>query len=248
MNVAVCVCQVPDTSSLPPFVDGTIDLSRVSMVMNPYDEYALEEAVRVKERFAGSVVTVFTVAPVSAKDMLRKALAMGADRAVLVSDTGITDSFQTASALRDAISEVYDNALPDLVFCGKHSTDFQNAQVPAMLAELLGIACVSGITAFDASSEIIRVERDIEGGTEYMDVRAPALFSAEKGLNVPRKTTIKSVIDARKKMIDQCTVTPGSTPYVIGNGIKPFERKKTCLFVTDEKKLVQMLSEERGIF
>ncbi len=88
MNIAVCVCLVPDTASVVGYLDGAVDYSRVNVVMNHYDEYALEEAVRLKERVEGSVVTVFSFAPDSAREVLRKALAMGADRAFRVSCSG----------------------------------------------------------------------------------------------------------------------------------------------------------------
>ncbi len=247
MNIAVCICQVPDTASVIGFVDGKIDRSRVNEVMNPCDEYALEEAVCLKERFEGSMVTVFSVAPISAKEMLRKALAMGADRAVLVS-SNVSDPFQTAQVLSRALSVFYAGELPDLVFCGKHSTDFQNAQVPPMLAAMLGIPSVSGITALSASSERLQVEREIEGGIEYIETTYPALFSAEKGLNIPRKNSIRSVMEARKKTIEQLSLTPCENARVVMSTIKPRERKKICKFVSDEKELIRVLREERSLF
>ncbi len=248
MNIAVCVCQVPDTASIIRFdVDGAIDLTRINEVMNPYDEYALEEAVRLKERFKGSVVTVFSVAPASAKEMLRKALALGADRAVLLSDTVVSDSYQTALALSLVISTFYADGLPDVVFCGKQSTDFQAGEVPPMLAELLGMAFASGITALITFAESLHVEREIEGGTESVELNYPALLSAEKGLNIPRKSSIKAVLDARKKTIDFFTLTLSDTPCVVTTAIKPRERKKKCKFVSDENELIRRLREERAL-
>jgi len=248
MNIAVCVCPVPDTASVIGFVDGIRDLSRVNEVMNPYDEYALEEAVRLKERFTGSVVTVFSIAPASAKEMLRKSLAMGADRAILLNDNVLSDPYQTAVALSRAFVTFYVDTLPDLVFCGKQSTDFQSAQVPAMLAELLGMGAVTGICSLHASSEGLQVEREIEGGVESFDVRYPALFSTEKGLNIPRKTSIKSVMESRKKPIDLFTHSLDEASYVVMTGMKPLDRKKKCQFLSDEKELIRLLREERNLF
>jgi electron transfer flavoprotein beta subunit len=250
MHIAVCLCQVPDTASVISFVDGTLDLSRVNEVMNPFDEYALEEAVSLKERFEGSVVTLFSVAPPSAKEMLRKALAMGGDRAFLISSTEeLPDPFQTALLLSRAISTCYADALPDLVFCGKHSTDFQSAQVPLMLAELLGMASVSAIIKLNASVDgLIQVEREIEGGIESLDLHYPALFSVEKGLNVPRKTTIKAVMEARKKPIDLLPVSISERAFVTMTSIKPLIRKKKCRFVPDASELIRRLSHEEALF
>ena len=248
MNIAVCLCQVPDTASVIGFVNGAVDLSRVNGVMNPYDEYALEEALRLRECFEKSVVTVFSIAPPSAKELLRKALAMGADRAVLVNDPGASDPFQTALLLVRAISEVYGPALPDLVFCGKQSTEFQSAQVPPMLAELLGIASVSAVTALTVSAEGLEVEREIEGGIEYVSLAFPALLSAEKGLNVPRKTSVKGVMEARKKPIEQLTLSINEQPRVEMIAINSLERAKTCRFVSDEQELIGLLHDERALF
>lgn len=247
MRIAVCLCQVPDTSSVMSFVGGTIDLSRVNEVMNPFDEYALEEAVRLKERFEGSLVTLFCVAPLSAKEMLRKALAMGGDRALLLSATELFDPFQTAMILSYAMKDFYGEVLPDLVFCGKHSTDFQSAQVPLMLAELLGMESVSAIIKLEASEEIMQVEREIEGGVESLEVHYPALFSVEKGLNVPRKTTIKAVMEARKKTIDLLPITISATPLVTLTSIKPLVKEKKCCFLPDARELVRQLSSEHAL-
>ena len=248
MHIAVCLCQVPDTASVIGFVEGAIDLSRVNEVLNPFDEYALEEAVRLKERFEGSEVTLFCVSSSSAKEMLRKALALGGDRAVLVSAPEPLDPSQTATLLSRAIAAFYAGALPDLVFCGKHSTDFQSAQVPLMLAELLGMASVSAIVKLHATAEGLQVEREIEGGIEYLDVRYPALFSVEKGLNVPRKTTIKAVMEARKKPVDLLPLDTGESPFVAITGMEPLVIKKTCRFVTEPEELVRLLRHDRALF
>ncbi len=249
MRIAVCLCQVPDTSSVISFVGGAIDLSRVNEVMNPFDEYALEEAVRFKERFEGSSqVTLFCVAPSSAREMLRKALAMGGDRAFLLSPTEHSDPFQTALILSRAITDVYGDALPDLVFCGKHSTDFQSAQVPLMLAELLGMESVGAIIKLEASLATIQVEREIEGGIESLEVHYPALFSVEKGLNVPRKTTIKAVMEARKKPIDFLSITISTSQFVSITSIKPLVKEKKCRFLPDTQELVRQLAHEHVLF
>ena len=248
MNIAVCVCAVPDTASVVGYLDGAIDYSRVNLVMNPYDEYALEEAVRLKERVEGSVVTVFSFAPDSAREVLRKALAMGADRAFRVScsrgDLSPTEPFLTALGLSRAIAGYYAARLPDLVFCGKQSTDFQSAQVPSMLAELLGMPSVSGITSLQITGDLLRVEREIEGGIEAIKVTFPAVLSAEKGLNEPRNTSIRSVMEARKKTVDLLEVSLHEEPFVVMSGIEPLDRKKICCFVPDEHELLRVLSHE----
>ncbi len=246
MHLVVCICQVPDTASVIGFADGTIDRSRVNDVINPYDEYALEEALRQKERLVGSTVTVFTAGPPSSGDILRKALAMGADRAFLVSAEP-RDPWQSALLLCRAILSVYPEQLPDLLFCGKQSTDFQSGQVPSMLAELLGIASFSGALSLEATSVGVRAEREIEGGSEFAELRYPVLISAEKGLNIPRKISIKGVMEGRKKPLEVVEGSIEEPPCVILRGIVPLERKKRCSFLTDAGELVELLRHELSL-
>lgn len=248
MNIAVTVCFVPDTASVIEIADGAVDSSRLNLVMNPYDEYALEEAVRFRERFGEGKVTVFTAAPLSSKELLRKALARGADNAVFIPAEGIPDPFQTASMLSLAIAGFYGNVPPDFVFAGKQSTDFQSAQVPVMLAELLGVASVSGVSALKMNGEIFEAEREIENGIEFSTVRPPVLFSIEKGLNSPRNTSIKAVMDAKKKPIEFFAAENRERPYVRVTGMEPVQRKKQCRFLADEKELLTVLSNERILF
>jgi len=249
MNIAVCLCQVPDSASVIGFADGVLDRSRINEVMNPYDEYALEEAVRIKERIEGSSVTVFCVARFSAQDMLRKALALGSDRAVLVSSASEpSDPYQTALYLSRALLEFYSGDMPDLVFCGKQATDFQHAEVPAMLGALLDIPSVSGVTALHLDGGQLSLEREIEGGVEQIELYLPAVLSAEKGLNQPRKTNIKAVMEARKKTIESMTVSVEVAPLVLMTGIVPLKREKVCRFVRDEKELVTLLGMAGSFF
>ncbi|MEI6847297.1 MAG: electron transfer flavoprotein subunit beta/FixA family protein [Chlorobiaceae bacterium] len=248
MNIAVCVCQVPDTTSFIGFVDGVLDRSRVNEVMNPYDEYALEEAVRLKERFVGSVVTAFSIVSASAKDILRKALALGADRAVLVSSSIQTgEPYLTAQLLSKALITFYIGSIPDLVFCGKHSTDFKQEQVPSMLGELLGIASVTGVTTLNVSGKLLHVEREIEGGLECLDVQYPVVLSAEKGLNQPRKASIRAVMEAKKKTIELLPISIDETSFIHMSSLEPVVRTKKCHFLQDEKELVILLSKD-GVF
>lgn len=248
MNIAVTVCFVPDTASVIDIDDGVVDQSRLNLVMNPYDEYALEEAVSFRERRGEGLVTVFTIAPASAKEQLRKVLARGADNAVLVPAEGVPDPYQTATMLSRVIAGYYGDVLPELLFAGKHSTDFQSAQVPLMLAELLGIASVSGVSSLKETADGFDLEREIENGVEYCSVRPPVLFSIEKGINTPRNASIKAVMDARKKPIELFSVECPEKPYVRLNGMAAVVRKKECRFLRDEKELLGVLTNERKLF
>jgi electron transfer flavoprotein beta subunit len=244
MNIAVTVCFVPDTASVIEISNGELDRSRINDVINPYDEYALEEAVRCKERAGNGMVTVFSVASESSKELLRKTLAKGADRAVLVNNAAPADPGETALILSRAIMSDFSGTLPDLIFCGKQSTDFQSAQVPPMLAEILRINSACGASALKISGDKVETEREIEGGIEYIDMKLPALLSIEKGLNTPRNTTIKAVMEARKKPIDLVSVAVDTQPFVRLGKLYAHDQKRRCIFLSGEQELVRLLSQD----
>lgn len=241
MKIAVCVCFVPDTSSVVDVVDGSVDLSGINLVMNPYDEYALEAAIQIREQVGTAEVTVFSLLAPTDRELLRKTLAIGADEALQLGESDQYDSMQTASMLSQAMLERYSNTLPDLVICGKQSVDFQNGQVPSMLAELLDLPSVSGVVAMKMQEGGMEVEREIEGGRETIALRFPALISAEKGLNTPRKTTIKSVIAARKTTIEEFRCLPQEPAYVKTGACSLVQRRQQCQIVADVGVLATLL-------
>ncbi|TCD48885.1 electron transfer flavoprotein subunit beta/FixA family protein [Chlorobium sp. N1] len=242
MEIAVCVTLVPDTASVIGFRDGALDTSRISEVLNPYDEYALEEALLMRERQGDATVRVFSVAPASKKPLLQKALAMGADRLVIVEGPESCDPWQTASILREAFRAVYGEAVPELVLCGRESTDFRSGEVPGMLATLLGVPSLSGVTKLEAAPDgTLRLEREIEGGLERFEARLPILLSAEKGLNTPRKTSMKGVMEARKKPVEVLSARDVPEPRVSLESLRPAERHKECRMAGDVRELVRLL-------
>jgi electron transfer flavoprotein beta subunit len=210
MNIFVCVKQVPSTESTPkptpkpPFIDTT----GLSLIMNPFDEYAVEEAIRIKERLdkvaSGGLpskgeITVLSLGPEQAKESLMAALAMGADRAIHIkgeSHLGV-DSYAAAFLLSQAIK-----GHPfDIILCGKEAVDDQNGAVGIQLAELLNIPHVAVITRLDidAPARKATAHRQIEGGTEVVECPLPALFTCQKGLNEPRYPTLPGIMGAKKK-------------------------------------------------
>ncbi len=198
MNILVCVKHVPDTETAVKIgADGkSIQAQDVNFILNPYDEYAVEEALKIKEEKGGEV-TLITVGPEAAKKSLRTGLAMGADKAMhIVCDTA-HDSLATASCLGEAIK---DNSF-DIIFCGKQAMDEDNGQVPIMLAELLGLPNVSAIVKLDLGDGMATAQREFEGGTEVVETSLPAILSAHKGLNEPRYASLKGIMMAKKKEI-----------------------------------------------
>jgi len=165
MKVLVCASKVPDTTAKIVVGDDkkSIDSKGVKFILNPYDEFAIEEGLRIKEKFGGEV-TVVTVSDESSQDILRTALAMGCDNAKLVKTTSSPDSFQVAENLA-AVAKIYS---PDIILMGRQSIDFDSQQVPSITAELLDIPSVSVVSKLTIDGNNVIAERDIEGGKEIV--------------------------------------------------------------------------------
>ena len=206
MLQVVCIKQVPDTETrVKVAADGkTLDPAGVTMILNPYDEFAVEQALRVKEGGAGGEVVVISLGPAAVQATLRNALAMGADRALhLKSDVPAPDALAVAGALAAAIRPLG----PQIVWLGRQAVDDDGAQVGPMLATLLGWPGVSAVAKFELAGNAARVEREIEGGRELIDVPLPAVLTTDKGLNEPRYASLKGIMAAKKKAIEE---TPAS--------------------------------------
>jgi len=200
LTVAVLVKQVPDMNAVK--VDraaGTPILSS-QQVVNSYDEYAIEEALRLKERFGGEVVAV-TAGPAGAKDVLTRALAMGADRAVHVeiSDPNGLDTLAIAGLLADQLRPL----AADLVLAGQASDDYETGQVGAQVAELLGLPLVSSVVAVEVTDGGFRLRRDMEDGYQTVRAPMPSLLLTSTGLNEPRFPSLKGIMAAKKKPIER---------------------------------------------
>lgn len=202
MKIAVCVKRVPDTETrIKIAADGkSIDEAGVKFVLNPYDEFALEEALRIKERLGGvAEVTAITLGPDSAQETLRTALAMGADRAVhLVASRQVPDPLVAARALT---AELRSGGY-DLVLCGKLAIDDYSHAVGSMIGELLGIPSVSGVARLEIEQNRGRAEREVEGGIEVVEFSLPAVVTTDKGLNEPRYPSLKGIMQAKKKPLE----------------------------------------------
>jgi electron transfer flavoprotein beta subunit len=205
MNIVVLVKQVPDSGSerrLDPS-DNTVARATADNVINEMDEYAIEEALTVKEA-AGGEVTVLTVGPDTATDAIRKALSMGADKAVHVSDPAIHGAcaVQTSAILAAALGRLdY-----DLVLCGAESTDGQVSVMPALLAERLGIAQLSGARKLTVQGSVVRVERQTDGGYWQLEASLPAIVSTWDTINEPRYPSFKGIMAAKKKPVQTLTL------------------------------------------
>ena len=199
MNIIVCVKQVPDTTAEKRIgADQRLDRASVENILNPFDEYALEEAVQIKER-QGADVTVLCMGPRAAESALRKALSMGADNAVLVTDPALagSDSLGTAYVLAMAIKQ-----MPfDLVLTGMQSTDARTGHVPAAIAAFLDIPALTLAGKLELTAVAARIERQADGGVIVLEGALPALVSVIKGINEPRYPGVKGIMMAKRKEI-----------------------------------------------
>lgn len=201
MIQVVCIKQVADTETRVKIApDGkSLDPAGVTWILNPYDEFAVEAALRVKEQDGGEVIAM-TLGPAGAQTTLRGALALGADRGIhLRHDGPAPDSLAVARALAEAVKPLG----AGLVWLGKQAVDDDAAQVGPMLATLLALPCVTVVAAFQLEGGKATLEREIEGGREVIEVALPAVLTTDKGLNEPRYASLKGIMAAKKKPIEE---------------------------------------------
>jgi electron transfer flavoprotein beta subunit len=201
VKIAVCVKRVPDSEArIKIGADAmSIDESGVKFVLNPYDEYAVEEALKLKEAAGSGEVVAVSVGSDASQETIRTALAMGADRGVLLkSDASPVDPFPVAQVLA---AELKDGGY-DLIVFGKVAIDGYSHAVGVMVAELLGLPCVGAITMLEITDGKGKAEREVEGGVEVVEFQLPAVFTAEKGLNEPRYPALRGIMMAKKKPLE----------------------------------------------
>ncbi|MGA8148000.1 MAG: electron transfer flavoprotein subunit beta/FixA family protein [Gallionellaceae bacterium] len=206
IHIVVCIKQVPDSAQIRVHpVTNTIMRQGVPAIINPYDLYALEEALRIKDRFGG-FVTVITMGPPQAENALRKALSFGADDAILVTDRAFAgaDTLATSFALASAIRQIEKNMPVDLVFCGKQTIDGDTAQVGPGVAKRLNLELltyISSIVSVNTGKREIVVQRRSEGGVQVLKTRLPSLITMLEGSNEMRFATMPNMIRAARTAV-----------------------------------------------
>jgi electron transfer flavoprotein beta subunit len=237
MKIFVCLKQVPDTETkikILPDQSG-IDSAGIKWVMNPYDEHAVEEAVKFREKNPGAQVWAVTCGPKArAVESLRTALAMGADEAIVINAPENLDALSTAKALSQVITS---EGGAHLIFTGKLSIDLNQSSVPQMVAEFLSIPHTSVVSKFETTAENTTVERDVEGGAkEVIQMMNPCLVAANKGLNMPRYASLPGIMKAKKKVIKEVEFS--------SLGVAPTEQKVRYAGYTlpPEKPSVKLLT------
>lgn len=247
MKIAVCVSHVPDSATKIKIAADTktIDSAGVTYIINPYDEFAVEEALKTKEK-TGAEVIVISVGGEANKETIRKALAMGADTGILLKIDKPADSFNIAKALSEEIK----TQGCELVFFGKQSIDYDNSITGQLTAEMLGYSCIPVVVSFKLDGNKITAEREIEGGMEIIESELPAIITAQKGLNEPRYASLKGIMAAKKKVIEEKPVNVGENLTEILKMKLPPAKKPGRILGSDVSavtELVKLLKEEAQI-
>lgn len=254
MKIVVCVKDVPDTAAKIT-VSGSkgIDES-VKFVLNPYDEYAVEEALKLKGKEGGEIV-IACVGKESAIKSLRSALAMGAERGILIKNDGPVDQIVIAQALAKAIQDEGD---VDMIFMGKQSVDSEGMQTQYRLAKMLDIPVANNVIAFDKQGDKVVVESEIEGGArQVLEMTTPCIVAATKGLNEPRYPKLPDIMKATKKEVKQLDLeslgleAPASSMEVTELSYPPEKPEGKMVEGEDPKQiaeeLVRLLREEAKV-
>jgi electron transfer flavoprotein beta subunit len=222
MNIVVCVKQVPDTWSekkLDPS-DSTLDRAATDPVMNEMDEYAVEEALKLQEAQGGEV-TILCMGPEAASETVRKALSMGADKAIHVLDDALhgSDAVATSLALAKAIGKAGESGPVDLVLLGSESSDARMSVVPAMLAERLGLPQLTFAKEVTVDGATVRIKRLTDEGYQAVEATLPAVVSVVEKINEPRYPSFKGIMAAKKKPVEVLSVADaGIDPAQVGLG------------------------------
>lgn len=249
MKIAVCVSHVPDTATRVKIGSDqkSIDPNGVTYILNPYDEFAIEEALKLKEKNGGSPeVILIIVGGEASKETLRKALAMGADSAVLLKDDHPRDSVGIAKALSEEIKALE----CDVVFLGKQSVDYDNSITGQLTAEMLKYNCVSVVVSLLIDGNKVIAEREIEGGREVVETVLPVVITAQKGLNEPRYASLKGIMAAKKKTIDEKPAAAYDNLTEIVSMTLPPPKQPGRILGTDSSvvpELVRLLREEAKV-
>jgi electron transfer flavoprotein beta subunit len=249
LKIAVCIKRVPDSETRVKIApDGkSIDEAGVKFILNPYDEFAVEEALRRKEKAGSGEVVVIALGPAAAQETIRTALAMGADRGILLqADSVPPDGLEVAKALTAELKP----AGYDLILFGKMAIDDYNHQVGPMVAELLDLPCVTTVAHLEIDGNKGIAEREIEGGVEVVEFPLPAVLTTDKGLNEPRYPALKGIMAAKKKPLDVKPTAPGPGALEILALTLPPERQAGKIVgegAAAVPELVRLLREEAKV-
>jgi electron transfer flavoprotein beta subunit len=248
VNITVCVKRTPDTETrIRIAADGhSIDPSGVKYIVSPYDEFAVEAALRTKEAAGAGEVTVVSFGEAAAAEQLRATLAMGADRAVLLEGEATMDGLATARALAAEL----EGQDARLVLFGVKAADHDLQQVGPMVATLLGRPCVTAVASFQVSDDVVVCHREVEGGAEVVEARLPAVLTITKGAFEPRYASLKGIMAAKRKPLEQKEATTVPSRLVV-EALEPPPERPAGRIVGEGAdavpELVRLLREEAKV-
>ncbi|MGA1249843.1 MAG: electron transfer flavoprotein subunit beta/FixA family protein [Candidatus Kapaibacteriota bacterium] len=239
MNILVCISQVPDTTTkIQVSGDGqTIDKAGVKFILNPYDEFAIEEGLKLREQFGGTV-TAITVGPETSKEILRTALAMGVDKAGIVKTDAQLDSYNVAENIAGYAKSIN----PDLVIFGRQSIDFDSSSMAPMVAEMLDLPSISVVSTWKIEGTAIQAERDIEGGKEILTTSLPCVISAQKGLNDPRYPKLPDIMKAKSKPIEEIAPCHGNALVALSAMALPSSKRVGMIVGDSESDIASIVT------
>ncbi len=245
MKFLVCISKTPETTAKIDFTEGNTQFNTdgVQFIMNPYDEwYALVRAVELKEELGGEVVAI-NVGPASNDIIIRKALAIGADKAIRVNTEP-----KSAMAVASHIAAHVKDGGYDIIFAGKETIDYNGSEVPAMLAELLDLPFISYASKLELSGNEATVNRDIEGGVEGVSLTTPFVISAAKGLAEQRIPNMRGIMMAKRKPLE--VVEPAAvneSAAVVSYSLPDSKEGVKMVDPDDMDELVRLLHEEAKV-
>jgi electron transfer flavoprotein beta subunit len=247
MNIAVLVKLVPDTAAQIRLTSDRTDVESrdLNWVLNPYDEYAVEEALKIAEANSGEV-TAIAIGDDMSIDALRKSLAMGANKAVHIKETAKTDLLGTAKAMVEVIKD----SGYDLILTGFKATDDESAAIGPMVATMLDLPCVTEASELEIADGIATAIREVEGGKEKFSVSLPCLITAQKGLNEPRYPSLKGIMMAKKKPVETVDGLAIDPRVVTVDMNYPLERPAGKIIgegVAAVPELIRLLREEAKV-
>lgn len=248
MNIAVCIKQVPDTETKIKIAEDRkhINESEINFIPNPYDEFAVEAAIRLKEAHGGEV-SIISLGPDRVTAAIRSALAMGTDKAIHIkTGSNPNDPMAVASALAGVLKA----GNFDIILLGKQAIDDDNAQIAPILSELLNIPAITVITKLEISGTTVTAERQIEGGFEKVTAEVPVILSAQRGLNEPRYASLKGIMAAKRIPIEEIPGQPAEDNIEIVAISYPPEKPAGKIVGTGADavpELVRLLREEAKV-
>ena len=246
MNIIVCISSVPDTTSKIKFNENSeFDTDGIQFIINPYDEFGLTKAVKIKET-KGGTITVVTVGDIASEPVIRKALAIGADKAVRI-NVNPKDSFETASLISEYLKEIE----YDIIIAGRESIDYNGSAVPCMIAEILDIPFINACIGLDLNDKTANLVREIDGGKEFISSPLPLIIGGQKGLVEESELLIpnmRGIMQSRSKPLEIIE------PENIANRVQSISlesppEKKECKLVEEGnvKELITLLQKEAKV-